>query len=139
MRSLVRQGDGGLREVQGAHRGQGENLCLQEHAVASTYVDPLAASLRHRKSMNDKCLANQFHHPSTWQGSGECAGYFGDYVHCVDVCASKSLFKQLAEELELGAPINHRRSSPRFCSRPTLFVAGASLSLSPFQSSTNES
>ena len=30
------------------------------------------------------------------QGSGECSGWYGDYVHCVDSCVSKTLFKKLA-------------------------------------------
>jgi len=30
------------------------------------------------------------------KGSGECSGWYGDYVHCVDSCVSKTLFKKLA-------------------------------------------
>ena len=29
------------------------------------------------------------------KGAGDCAAWFGDYVHCVDECVSKQLFKQL--------------------------------------------
>ncbi|EOD19199.1 hypothetical protein EMIHUDRAFT_73196 [Emiliania huxleyi CCMP1516] len=28
--------------------------------------------------------------------AGECSGWYGDYVHCVDSCVSKTLFKKLA-------------------------------------------
>lgn len=31
----------------------------------------------------------------TEKGRGDCAGYYGDYVYCVDSCVSKKLFKQL--------------------------------------------
>ncbi len=29
------------------------------------------------------------------QGSGECTGWYVDYLHCVDGCTSKTLFKNL--------------------------------------------
>ena len=29
------------------------------------------------------------------KGSGDCAAWFGDYVHCVDECVAHSLFQKL--------------------------------------------
>ena len=29
------------------------------------------------------------------KGKGECSGYYGDHVGCIDVCTTKGLFKQL--------------------------------------------
>mmetsp|Transcript_35783 Transcript_35783/g.116453 ORF Transcript_35783/g.116453 Transcript_35783/m.116453 type:complete len:93 (+) Transcript_35783:3-281(+) len=29
------------------------------------------------------------------KGSGSCEGQYGDWVHCVDACAAKSLFSKL--------------------------------------------
>ena len=59
--------------------------------VATVTVSTLTPA--HKKSA---CPPRPHTLASRLQGRGECSGYYMDYFKCIDKCAVKSLFKQLA-------------------------------------------
>ena len=74
----------------GSKRRSAHPLC---HSLTVATVTVYTLTPAHKKST---CPPRPHTLASRLQGRGECSGYYMDYFKCIDKCAVKSLFKQLA-------------------------------------------
>jgi len=76
----------------------------EEPSYSGAYLPKSTAEVDFTKAVDDACHKTC---PGAWskyeacerrieaKGHGECSGFYMDYLHCVDQCSSKLLFKTL--------------------------------------------